>query len=69
MKDKTIVDAAFLRDPVFLPHGGVESTLNASRLPGIEMLWIKGEGIDYSFRGRSGFIPSSNIVGIHYSKK
>jgi len=64
-EDHKVVKHAELHSDV--RFGGLTlTTLNHAKAPGIKMVWIKSEGLVLSFKGRSIFVPSTNVKFIEF---
>lgn len=64
-----VVDMALLQASAMIPGTGkTESTLNAVKVPGIKMLWIRGEGLLVNCKGKESLIPSTNVKIVHFAK-
>lgn len=66
--DKIPVSAAKLHTAMMF--GGVtHDHLNDAKWPGIQMLWVKGEGLLVSFKGNERVIPSAAIQWVDLTQK
>lgn len=67
--NKIKVDTAILQAAASFPGSGrTESTLNSVKIPGIQMFWLKGEGLLVSVKGKESFIPDTNVKIVHFMK-
>lgn len=55
------VDTAILHTAEMFAGGRTESTLNAVKVPGLFMYWIRPEGLFYKCKGQEGLIPAGNV--------
>lgn len=70
LKDKIPVDTAILQAPVMIPGTGkTETTLNHTKIPGVQMVWLRGEGLLLTVKGIESFIPSTNVKIAHFKKE
>lgn len=67
-KSHVSVSNAVLQTATFLPGGRTESTLNISKIPGIEMLWVRNEGLLVKIKGDEALIPDTNVKIVMFSK-
>lgn len=45
-----------------------ETNLNATKIPGVKMYWVKGEGLLCESKNEQVFIPSTNVKFVHFPK-
>lgn len=61
-----LVDIAHLQAAVMIQGTGkTETSLNTSRIPGIQMHWMK-DGLMITVKGKKSFVPAPNIKVIYF---
>lgn len=63
----SLIETAVLHSAVMFPGTGrTESTLNSIKIPGIQMEWIKQEGLMVEVGKRRYLIPSANVKIVYF---
>jgi len=57
-----VVIAAYLHKPIMLPGGQTEGSLTQSKIPGIKLLWARGEGLIVEHKNQKAIIPAASVA-------
>lgn len=63
------VRQATLHQPIFWAGGkpfGGENNLDTERYPGLEILWIPGDGMLLNYKGETFTVGASNVIGCRH---